>query len=505
MRLLVVDDEIYTRKGIANIVDWKKYGINYILEAEDGVQAYEIALWFQPHIILTDIKMPKMDGIQFVEKIRGSCPDTRVIFTTSYMEVEYLKSAIQLSAVDYLQKPVNHNSIETAISKAVKMIEQDNENRRESEKSLQIRRQMYTVMLSYETMNNRIAQEIFAEMELLFKNDKFYCIIVDTSNANILEEFQDVTVSCGFDNALIGMRRPNYFVGLIGNEQQNVSGTDFRKLSDELLKDDRVHRVSFSMNPQKLDNFWIAYNEAAAAYEKSFFLPEENIFVFKDNFHYKVINFSLLDDFRLYVENGSKNVYEWMNNIKIDICKENYRIDQVKALYYSFINAAIEHNPIISKKLYVAEEHSIEPKQLWNKINSARNINVLHNILQETMDYFFEVDEENSLNRFIRDAVRYIHKNYINPDLSITDVANEVHLSSAYLNLSFKKEKGITLKQYIINYRLEVAKKMLKEHNIKIKDIATDCGFIDNGYFAKVFRKEIGMTPLEYRENILSK
>ena len=500
MRLLVVDDEVYTRKGIAGLIDWKKYGIQYVLEAEDGMQAYEIAMWFQPNIILTDIKMPKMNGIEFAKKIRQLCPEVHVIFVSSYMEIEYLKSAIQLSAVDYIQKPVNINVLEAAINKSIGMIQRASAYKKESEGSLKIKKQLFTVMLSYE--NNRILQDSDEQLTFINNVKDCYCIIVETVNNHILDEFEGIALGCGFEYALMGMRRPNYYVGLIGKVERLVEIDNLKLLASKLL-DESVLRVSYSIIPREPADFWIAYNEAAAAYERSFFLPEEGVFEFVMRQPYMMLNFDLQDEFKVLIENGSKNVYEWMDKLKVEVSRNYYSVEQIKAFYYSLINTVIEYNPVISKKLYLANEHSIEPKQLWDKINHARNINVLHNILQETIDYYFETDEENSLSRLIRDAVRYIHKNYTNPDLSIVDIANAVHLSSAYLNLSFKKEKGITLKQYIISYRLECAKKLLMDRNRKVKDIAAECGFFDNGYFAKVFRKEIGVTPLEYRENYM--
>ena len=101
-KILIADDEDYTREGLIDAVDWDKFGIDEIMQAVNGAEAARIAQWFQPDIVISDIRMPQMDGIELAERLLRINPDRRVIFISGYMEIEYLKSAIQLAAVDYI-------------------------------------------------------------------------------------------------------------------------------------------------------------------------------------------------------------------------------------------------------------------------------------------------------------------------------------------------------------------------------------------------------------------
>jgi len=117
MKLLIADDDAFIRAGITKNINWSEYGIMSIETAEDGLEAFEISLWFMPDILLTDVKMPRVDGIELAKKIRQSIPDCKIIFMSAYSDKEYLKSAIRLSAVDYVEKPFRPSDLKEIIEK----------------------------------------------------------------------------------------------------------------------------------------------------------------------------------------------------------------------------------------------------------------------------------------------------------------------------------------------------------------------------------------------------
>lgn len=130
MRLLLVEDEELTREGLRRMIHWKEIGIAGLLTAEDGEEGLAAAREFQPDIVLTDIRMPHMDGISMAFAIRKELEYCRFIFMSGYSDKEYLLSAIQLSALNYLEKPLEQKEVETAISRAVTLIREDRERRR---------------------------------------------------------------------------------------------------------------------------------------------------------------------------------------------------------------------------------------------------------------------------------------------------------------------------------------------------------------------------------------
>src|SRR5690606_13038198 len=129
-KLLVVDDESVTRKGLIKHIDWNLLGIHSIEEARDGIEGLEIARSMQPDIIISDIRMPGMDGIDFATQIRKISPECNISFLSGYSDKEYLKAAIHLNVVSYVEKPVNIGELQEAVKKAVELC-LENEKKRQ--------------------------------------------------------------------------------------------------------------------------------------------------------------------------------------------------------------------------------------------------------------------------------------------------------------------------------------------------------------------------------------
>lgn len=124
-KLLIIDDEDNTREGIIESISWDKIGISQVEQADDGVNALKKTSTFAPDIILTDVRMPRMDGIELSFKLKELYPDCKIIFMSGYSDKEYLMSAIQLKAVNYIEKPINIHELEQAVRDAVEMCRED--------------------------------------------------------------------------------------------------------------------------------------------------------------------------------------------------------------------------------------------------------------------------------------------------------------------------------------------------------------------------------------------
>jgi len=120
--LLIVDDESNTREGLLECIEWAKLGVNQVEQAEDGLIALQKTRVFKPDIILCDIRMPRMNGLEFSAKVRDFLPECKIIFLSGYSDKEYLKTAIQLQALDYIEKPVNLDEVRKAVGKAIALL-----------------------------------------------------------------------------------------------------------------------------------------------------------------------------------------------------------------------------------------------------------------------------------------------------------------------------------------------------------------------------------------------
>ena len=135
MKLLIADDELLTREGLASSIDWESLGIHQIFQADDGLRALHIAKLQEPDIILSDIRMPRMNGIELVEKLTELLPDTSIIFMSGYSDKEYLKAAIKLKAIDYVEKPLNPEEVQKTVAEAIRRRQQVLRSRQRSKPS----------------------------------------------------------------------------------------------------------------------------------------------------------------------------------------------------------------------------------------------------------------------------------------------------------------------------------------------------------------------------------
>lgn len=130
IKLLLVDDEPVTRNGLMKHVPWNELGVDTVKDARDGIEAFEIAERFHPDIIVSDIRMPGLEGIKFCEMIREKYPDCKIIFISGYSNKRYLKAAIEINALSYVEKPININEMKEAVRKAVVLCLENEKKRR---------------------------------------------------------------------------------------------------------------------------------------------------------------------------------------------------------------------------------------------------------------------------------------------------------------------------------------------------------------------------------------
>ncbi|MDF2988858.1 MAG: histidine kinase, partial [Eubacterium sp.] len=138
MKLLIVDDEVNTRKGIIGRLPLSEMGITEVCEADDGINGLKAVSAFEPDIILTDVRMPRMDGVEMVYKIREQLPGCQVIFMSGYSDKEYLKSAIELKALNYIEKPINMNELKGALQASISLCEEERNKKKLLKTSLSL-------------------------------------------------------------------------------------------------------------------------------------------------------------------------------------------------------------------------------------------------------------------------------------------------------------------------------------------------------------------------------
>lgn len=517
MKLLIVDDEELTRTGVISSIDWKELGINEVLQADDGINGLEMARKYQPEIILCDVRMPRMDGITMLERLETVLPDTIPIFMSGYSDKEYLKAAIKLKAVSYIEKPIKPQEICDAVLEARDRYTQKVYSRRgQTLRSMETASKLALALtIPYDSDNHveKLAQElslnltpstcftsiivrldsaleltgealenIYHALHGFLERQHMNCIYVAKREQYLVYDIISQTVPCASVLQSIGE-----FLGI----QYQVYGKYLMAAGDTFSGISRAYQ---------------SYTSAVILLQNSYFFPVGSFltsaFLESQTSSFEKSTLPAASDHilsELLSAKDAKKTTEFLEQIYECFCgNHTFLPNQVKDLYYKYF--VILEN--IRKQQQLPD--SGDQDTIVSSLEKNFTYQELHaELVRKTQQYFTDLENsipENSTIFLIKD---YISKNYMNETLSVKDISAHVFLSASYVCTFFKNETGQTLNQYLTEYRMEKAKQLLSDPRYKITDISSRVGYSDGNYFGKSFKKYTGVSPSEFRERMI--
>lgn len=514
MKLLIVDDEELTRTGVISSLDWSSLGIDEVIQADDGVHGLETARLHKPEIILCDVRMPRMDGITMLERLEKFLPDSVAIFMSGYSDKEYLKAAIKLKAVNYIEKPFSLSEMEDAIREAKELYQQKVHSRRgETLHSIETSSRLaLQLTLPYGT-NGQTISDLTRELGLnMNSNTYFTAFIVKTdlfleanvpSMADFCQDFIDY-LAPQHTKCIYLEKKMQYLVYFLFS--QEAPGSYLIRSAGEFLSDhfSKYGRYTIAVGDTTygLSKAYQTYTSAVILLQSGYFFPENSVLTSESLENIPDIQTNIFAD-------APASVFA-------DILARQSIEDAQKfldRLYQAFFkNHRFLQNPV--KDLYYKLFLCLEDARHQQKIAGSGNVESiaetiddcftfpeLHQTLTDkTKDFFRKAESSSQENPTIFLIKDYISQNYMHETLSVKDISEHVFLSTSYVCTFFKNETGQTLNQYLTEYRMEKAKQLLKDARFKISDISSRVGYNDSNYFGKSFKKYSGFSPSEYRE-----
>jgi len=514
MKILIVDDEKLTREGIISSINWKKLGIQEIYEADDGINGIELGKKHKPEIILSDVRMPRMNGIEMVKELHKILPSSSIIFMSGYSDKEYLKEAIKLKVISYVEKPIDAFEIETSLKNALEAQEFHEKNKitidyhnkyAQSKLALQI---IYPLLKSSDIDYKKQFQELGYHIR---SNTEFTTLILTlkTVISSILEQNMNDLYSTIDEiakkyrtNYILGIKNDEYVIlHLFSNDRTSdyITSNISRSLSLYLDKSYQYF-ISVGKTVHGLKNVYESYNSAVLLLQSSFFYDYNSIIVSVAETPSPITFDQPL--FNRYTEalnlKNKEEVLEIVTTL-FNSYKNNQNVlpNYAKNLYYKLFSALIE----TASSLHIAAYYDEDSATVLEYISKDNNLTELHQLLLDKINLLFSsLQDYSNENATIYAIKEFIGKNYRNEGLSVKDISENVFLSSSYLCTLFKSATGKTLNQYLTEFRMEKAKNMLMDSRYKITDISAKVGYSDGNYFGKTFKKSVGLSPSEYRE-----
>mgnify|MGYP001034023568 CR=1 FL=1 len=501
VKVLIADDEDYAREGIIETVDWERFEIDEIMQAVNGAEAVKIARWFKPDIVISDIRMPQVNGIEFAEKVREMNPDSRIIFISGYMEIEYLKSAIQLGAINYIEKPVDQKVLEETIGKAVEEARRINRGKADAQERRELQQQKLFRLLTERDADEKTLEKLFAETDILKKTMCFQCVAAMSRTApdhveEHLEQISQFLRSSGVGVISVYHPEKQQYEFVISYEKKEQYR--LMPLYHRLLEKMPELCIGVGIEANNCHNVYNSYRTADAALNRAFYNTKDRLFTIDESITGKrFISPGVYGEFLQVMNRPAAEMKKWCGGLFDKMYQQQYyRKEQVYTLMTSLLSALYQKYPFLTDA-YPSIQNEDDISSCVMNMKSLGEIKGLFDTVLDEIGVHQQ--EQSGYSRIVGGIMDYIEMHYGEESLSVTEIAEQFHFSSAYLNVLFRQEVKVTLKQYLNNYRLERAKRMLEQDYDKITEIAEKCGYANSNYFAKVFKAAMGMTPLEYR------
>ena len=502
MKILLVDDEREEREGIKYLIQKYEYPLE-IVEASNGLKALEYIRTYPIDILFTDIKMPKMDGLELSKIVCEYNPKIRIIIFSAYGEFEYAKMALEANAVNYLLKPIELDEFQSVISNTITEIENEWEQEKKAElESYSSRKNLlYRVFTSTESFDN----ERESVREYLFQNEKSrVCPINVEFMDNFYEEKEEaflniVEMYLGKDTEYINLfqsesyllvRNPKYMKREELEVQLMKMIRDVRQLTQNELS------IIVGQPQTEVEGFLAQLKDIHEIRNELLGFADSIIWADRDNVkeHYVLDVEAIKKQLLLAVELNNKTLVEKYSLQLTEAIVRNNVMSRiyVQNMFYSIIYAVYEKNPAMEQEKVIQSVDSLFQMKSANKIIETFPV-ILKQMLEAAPKH--DVDES-----YITQKIKnLVEKEYMN-DISLNYVAESVNLAPTYVSYIFKRETGQTLVKYITDVKMAKAKILLEEGNMKVIGVARACGYDNQPYFNRLFKNYFGITPKQFRE-----
>jgi two-component system, response regulator YesN len=534
-KILIIDDEAVVRNSISRNIKWDEFGFELSDACEDGKKAIEAIDKYKPDVVITDICMPFLDGIELTRYISSKYPNTKVIILTGFDEFEYAQQAIKLDVFDFILKPITPNELKKVLNKLRTKLDEENNNteslnrlKEQLRESLPLLKERFLNRVALGYIKNEKVEEKLKYFDINLKGHYYLAIALDLDDYRESGMFKH-----GDDDELLYFAICNICEEIISREYigevfQNNRNCIIIFLSDDddCLLQESATRLSEEIRSaiekylkftitvgigticSDLKSLYLSYKSAASALDYRFVLGRNQVININD------------------LENTRNNRSEFNNELKKKLITEikigtTQNIDQVinilfqdiRASYSSLEGSYLQIQQIIVLILSALNDMGYDEAELFGTgfspltgVYQFKTLDQIEGWIKELCQKIalFVFNKRNNLSELqALKAEEYIKSNYHNENISLNSVCKHLLLSTSYFSMIFKNHTGVTFIEYLTRIRVEKAMELLKVTNLKAYEIANQVGYSDSHYFSSIFKKATGLTSTEYREKIL--
>ena len=530
LKVFLVEDEFVVRQGIKNNIDWKSHGYDFCGEAADGELAFPMIQKLKPDIVITDIRMPFMDGLVLSRLIKKELPWVEIIILSGSEEFEYAKEGIKIGIAQYLLKPINGEELlkeVDAVSEKIRERHKENEIRdkyiKEMEENfLKEQKDLFQYLVTGSKsaaqlleMADRLDIDISAMWYniVLIKIQSTYHAYEEFSNSLIeieekLKEIADEASLLIFDRNLEG--KALLFKGDSKEEIIKIQNGYLDKIKDMLMEYENVRYFGgIGIPVNRLGELTVSFEKASHAFAHRYLVNEslilkceeveQGVYIEKEKFNISNVNPKHMDrnKIREFLKVGDKEeviyfVDEFFKDLGTNVMKSNMFRQYIIMDAYFCVADFLEDIKISRDEIETFDADS-------GILQSEKTaVNYIVRIIKKAL----ELREKTASNRYgdiVGEVMDYIEQNYADEELSLNLLASHVNFSPNHLSMIFSQQTGKTFIKYLTDLRMNKAKELLRCTGKRSSSIAVEVGYRDPHYFSYLFKKTQGITPTQYR------
>ena len=534
LKVFLVEDEVVMRNGIKNNIPWEQEGFEFVGEASDGELAYPLIKREKPDILITDIRMPVMDGLELSRLVKKELPQIKIIILSGYNEFDYAKTAISIGVTDYLLKPISSAKLLEAVKKVGDMIEKEQDNVRLMERYEKEMEE--NILQEKHKLWGALASNRLSTIELLEKGQRLGMDFTASAYMVFLFKLMQEGDATGCSdelnrasekvNSLSGTwkkvlsfdRSPEGWAFLIKGESEAEVLENFAETKRELLNLVAMYpKVEYfgglGSIVQRIGDIQNSYKEAARSFSSRFFLDANQIADSAD-----MVSLHNEEDGKIDV---SKMLSKKREHELVEKFFKNGTVEEVDSFLDELFQGIGEQNckSLLYRQYVVMDlffcatdflgnleigteelpEECRDINQIVEKAGNAQSLRHQIGILFSETMMLRDGHSKKKYSKLLEDAKAFIDENYRHDDMSLNMVAAQVNISPSYFSTIFSSEMGQTFVEYLTHVRLEKAKELLMCSNMRTAEIGYEVGYKDSHYFSYIFKKVVGCSPKEYR------
>lgn len=519
LKALLVDDEINITRNLRTVIPWEALGIEVVATAANGVKALESIDAHGPDLILSDIRMPVMDGIELLKRLQEREYDGEVVMLTGFQEFDYARSAVKYGAKDYILKPIDYEELQSVVQRLAAQIRERRAKRQQEQRmwkslsSLAQEKVLYDVLMDYTNVGALPDDEQLRRPTymLLVADLDGYSRIARPWNENerklrnfaLRNVLQEALLPCGLDYAVVQTREGEWCLVIARQpegaaadaaEARGWCGT-LQQAAERFAK----LPISVAIYPEQvpLERLAAAYKCAQRALQLS---PGERHILFadergpSDETHLSL--WFLFDELATGLKQGDRNrlrratseLHAVMKNI---MAQSVLRGEQI--LHFLALHLMREMRE--SGLLAGSQEDTV-----WEKLEKSVSVKELLGTIDSLLEECLDARAAKKTSEVLMMAAKDYIDRHLSEDFGVDQLAGHLGISCSYFSLLFKQQYGETFVEHLTRRRIELAKTLLLMSDKSVTQIGKAAGYAERRYFTKVFMKHVGMTPSEFRE-----